>query len=91
MDALCFANTEKNQAMMRRLKMAKIYFKPICSKCGNQIFSTISYSKDIEKQASYFTSRRMIEPSICPNCGDVFDGIEMPIALPYDNKKQEDW
>ena len=71
--------------------MAKIYFKPICSKCGNQILSVISYSKDIEKYASYFTSRGTIEPLRCPNCGDAFDGIEMPIALPYDNSSDMTW
>lgn len=68
--------------------MAKIFFKPICTKCGNQIFSVISYSKDIEKHGSYFTSRETIEPFACPNCGEIFDGIEMPIALPYDNRKE---
>lgn len=67
--------------------MAKIYFKPICSKCGNQIFSAISYSKDIEKHDVYLTSRETIEPFRCPNCGEIFDGIEMPIALPYGNRK----
>ncbi len=68
--------------------MAKIYFKPICTKCGNQIFSTISYSEDIEKHGSKFFSRRTIAPFRCPNCGEIFDGIEMPIALPYDNRKE---
>lgn len=75
--------------------MAKIYFKPICSKCGNQILSVISYSKDIEKipdvnlkYDAYFISSGTIEPFKCPNCGEIFDGIEMPIALPYDNRKE---
>ncbi len=71
--------------------MPKIHFKPICSKCGNQIFSVINYSKDIEKHGSKFISKETIVPFSCPNCGEIFDGIEMPIALHYDNRKQEDW
>ena len=54
--------------------MAKILFRPICSKCGKQIHKTIDC-------VEWFS----IEPKFCPECNEVFESIEMPTALPFDN------
>ena len=54
--------------------MAQILFRPICSKCGKQIRRTIDYIAGFQ-----------IEPMFCPECNEIFESIEMPTALPFDN------
>ena len=64
--------------------MAQILFRPTCSNCGKQLYEIISY----EKQSALFCAalfERGIEPEICPYCKEVFDSIEIPCSLPFDN------
>ena len=59
--------------------MAKILFRPICSKCGKQIRRTIDCHE------RYTIGEFRIDPMFCPECNEIFTSIEMPTTLPFDN------
>lgn len=74
------------------LAMARIKFKPVCSACNKIIYDVIDceYVKQSTSEVIYTMDFDII-PAVCPNCGKPFEGIEMPVKLPYDNTFEIGW
>ncbi len=74
---------------------AAIKFMPICSKCQQIIWDKIDFKEDpdqVEGEASFKTFMTCsISPKTCPNCGRIFESIEIPKKLPFNNQKDEHW
>lgn len=67
-----------------------IEFRPVCSKCNQEINDIIDYN---EYEPDIDNARRLdhlgvIEPMMCPHCGVKFERITVPRSLPYDNRKE---
>lgn len=66
--------------------MAKILFRPICSKCRKELRCVIDYGvHDIQIEDARMYRPNCIDPECCPYCGEQFDCIEMPTSIPFDN------
>ncbi len=61
--------------------MTKIEYKPHCARCGALIDEEVTYSDIVIKSQininCYFYNGIKTNPYRCPNCGDIFDGIEI--------------
>ncbi len=65
--------------------MAKIVFRPTCSRCLEILDNeTIDIHYDEENISNskliHFTRNFSIEPERCPYCGEYFNGIIMPTS-----------
>lgn len=70
--------------------MASISFVPMCTNCKQIIWDVIDYKEayrqpDVLGGARYFKDHE-ISPERCPNCGKIFESIEVPTKIPYDNR-----
>ena len=65
-------------------RTGKILFRPICSKCKKLIPEKIDYITYPYKSNGFIGEKGYIQPSRCPFCNTVFEGIEMPTKLPFD-------
>lgn len=68
--------------------MAAILFRPVCSKCDNQLHLLIDCEEEAINDAPPFVYRKNyhITPEYCPYCEEYFTGIEMPGSVPFDNR-----
>ena len=68
--------------------MAAVLFRPVCSKCDNQLHLLIDYEEEAITDVPPFVYRKdyHITPERCPYCGEYFTSIEMPGSIPFDNR-----
>jgi len=73
--------------------MAAILFRPVCSKCDNQLHllidceeETIVTDIDNAPHYRYLDKDYKITPKCCPYCGEYFTDIQMPVSVPFDNR-----
>ena len=72
--------------------MARIEFRPVCSKCKQVIFGTVGLSdQSIGNYYNWLTDAfTEIEPRKCPHCGAYFKSIVMTDRIPFTNYPEED-
>lgn len=70
--------------------MAEILFRPVCSKCNNQLHLLIDCEEEtipIDNDPHFMRYKDYyITPKSCPYCGEYFTSIEMPGSVPFDNR-----
>lgn len=73
---------------MNEHEHAKILFRPICGNCRRQLDEYIYITEDyyhVENSKCSLKNSR-IYPVQCKYCGALFDCVEMPTKLPFDNR-----
>lgn len=84
-DIMC----DKNQFEDNR---ATIKFMPVCSKCEQIIWDKIDFKEDPnqieDKESRNIFKTYSVFPRTCPNCGKIFESIEIPKKLPFNNHKK---
>ena len=76
----------KEKKILSDSGLAEIKFKPVCSKCGKVINTTVNYEYIPSLTAELmrvFSYDEVITPAQCLNCHRYFTRIEMPVKLPY--------
>jgi len=70
--------------------MAEIRFMPVCTECKKIIFERIDCNNMVwQKDTIRYCVNYQLTPYSCPNCGAIFEQIEIPTRLPFDNRDME--
>lgn len=76
----------KEKMMCDDTGLAEIKFKPVCSRCGKVLNTTVNYEytpNPVAELKRIFSYDEVLEPAQCPYCHRYFTRIEMPVKLPY--------
>lgn len=68
--------------------MAEIFFKPICTNCGNELCGVIDYvyEESFVDPDPHMDKRGRVDPEYCPYCNEHFTCIKIPNSLPFVNR-----